>query len=295
MKELTEFHRGKDFLFCVDSDGCAIDGMTVKHLECFGPCIIEEWGLEEYQEELQKEWNRINLHSMDRGINRFKGLLKELEYAAEKGYLREEISQYREWVEHTREWSNESLKAEIENQKTGPAGDGDESLRKALEWSEAVNRAVAFLPPEKKLPFAGVKECLAMIHEYADIAVISSANRAAVLEEWEENGLLGLADAVLTQEYGGKADCIKKMKAYGFEEDNILMAGDAPGDADAAKKNGVLFYPIMAGRETVSWKELQEQVLQLFLQGSYRGRAMEGWEQKFVRNLGKPFFKGLQP
>ena len=38
--------KARDYLLCVDSDGCAIDGMTIKHKKCFGPAFIEEFGLE---------------------------------------------------------------------------------------------------------------------------------------------------------------------------------------------------------------------------------------------------------
>ena len=40
------FKKKKDFLVCVDSDGCAMDTMDVKHKECFGPCLVREWKLE---------------------------------------------------------------------------------------------------------------------------------------------------------------------------------------------------------------------------------------------------------
>lgn len=32
------------------------------------------------------------------------------------------------------------------------------------------------------------------------------------------------------------------------------MVGDAPGDRDAAEKNGVRFYPILVGHEGESWE-----------------------------------------
>ena len=44
------------------------------------------------------------------------------------------------------------------------AGGGD-ILKKAFDWSAAVNREIDALPESEKLPFEGVKETLAMIHE----------------------------------------------------------------------------------------------------------------------------------
>ena len=66
------FKRKHDFLVCVDSDGCAMDTMDIKHIRCFGPCMVAEWGLSEWEEPILARWNDINLYSMTRGINRFK-------------------------------------------------------------------------------------------------------------------------------------------------------------------------------------------------------------------------------
>ena len=41
MQELNIFQKQKDFLVCVDSDGCAMDTMDIKHFRCFGPCMVE--------------------------------------------------------------------------------------------------------------------------------------------------------------------------------------------------------------------------------------------------------------
>lgn len=38
---MTHFHPSCDFLICIDSDGCAIDTMNIKHIRCFGPCFIQ--------------------------------------------------------------------------------------------------------------------------------------------------------------------------------------------------------------------------------------------------------------
>ena len=37
MKALSEFLKTQDYLVCVDSDGCAMDTMDIKHFKCFGP------------------------------------------------------------------------------------------------------------------------------------------------------------------------------------------------------------------------------------------------------------------
>ena len=46
MSALDDFKKDKRFAVCVDSDGCAMDTMNIKHFRCFGPCMVEEWRLE---------------------------------------------------------------------------------------------------------------------------------------------------------------------------------------------------------------------------------------------------------
>ena len=72
--DLEHFEKKREFVLCVDSDGCAMDTMNVKHIRCFGPCMVTEWGLEEWSDQILARWNEINLTTATRGINRFKGL-----------------------------------------------------------------------------------------------------------------------------------------------------------------------------------------------------------------------------
>ena len=55
------FTKKKEYLICIDSDGCAMDTMDLKHKKCFGPCMIKEWALESHAQEIQKSWNEVNL------------------------------------------------------------------------------------------------------------------------------------------------------------------------------------------------------------------------------------------
>lgn len=75
MKEaIKEFEKTKDFLICVDSDGCVLDTMDVKHMCCLGPCLVHVWNLEEYRDEIIRLWRKVNLFSPARGLNRFRGI-----------------------------------------------------------------------------------------------------------------------------------------------------------------------------------------------------------------------------
>jgi hypothetical protein len=79
MSALDDFKKQKAFAVCVDSDGCAMDTMNIKHFRCFGPCMVDEWALDAWREPILERWNVINLFSGTRGINRFKGLAMILE------------------------------------------------------------------------------------------------------------------------------------------------------------------------------------------------------------------------
>lgn len=274
---IDEFKKSKDFLVCVDSDGCAMDTMEVKHRKCFGPKIIEVWGLQDIEAKFLETWNMINLYSKTRGINRFKGLVKIFEVLTEEGINIPEFSSIQKWTETSPELSNPALEKEIEETK-------DEQLIKALEWSNAVNKSISELQNEDK-PFPFVKECLEIINKIADVAIVSSANGGAIIEEWTRHKLAPSVQVMLGQEAGTKAACIAGLKENNFSNDKILMVGDAPGDLDAALKNGVLYYPILVGKEEFSWKRLATEALAKLVDGSYIGEYQQKLIDEFNSSL----------
>ncbi len=275
---LGDFIKRKDFLFCIDSDGCAIDTMDVKHIKCFGPGMVEEWGLSEWKAPILDRWNVINLYSMTRGINRFKGLVMALK-EIDATYTRiEDIETLDKWVEESPELSNSALIRTME-------GNNSVIFKKALSWSEKVNERINELSFDEKKPFEGVKEALEYAHKYGDIAIVSSANRQAVLEEWEEHGLLSHVDIVLAQDAGSKAFCIQELLKKGYDKENVLMAGDAPGDYEAARKNEVFYYPILVRHEKASWEEFKNEAVRRLVDGSYSGEYQHKKADEFINNL----------
>ena len=83
--ELKDFQKNRDFLVCVDSDGCAMDTMDVKHEKAFCPCLVQVFGLQEYADFITPYWMDVNLFSATRGVNRFKGMLMTFEALEKKG------------------------------------------------------------------------------------------------------------------------------------------------------------------------------------------------------------------
>ena len=279
MTDLQHFVKNREYLVCVDSDGCAMDTMDIKHFRCFGPCMVEEWGLEEWAQPILARWNEINLYTMTRGVNRFKGLAMALDEINAQYTAIEGLDELKAWAASAPELSNGAL------EKALPAAQGP-CLAKALSWSKKVNAAINALPESEKKPFDGAAAGLAAAHAAADVAVVSSANREAVEEEWARCGLLGSVDVLCCQDAGSKAACIAQLKAKGYAPDHILMVGDAPGDKAAAEKNGVWFYPILVRHEAESWTELVSTALARLTSGAYAPYG-EALAEKFLANLGE--------
>ena len=282
MSIFDSFVRKHDYLVCVDSDGCVMDTMNCKHFRCFGPCMITEWGLEEWKEEILDRWNEINLFSMTRGINRFKGLAMALKEIDGKYKPITGVDALVHWADTAPALSNDGA-AKAAAEATDPAA--KEVLLKALSWSKAVNAAIVELPEELKVPYDGAKEGLAAAHQFADVAMVSSANRDAVEEEWGKFGLLEHTDIVLAQDVGSKAACIAEMLKFGYDVNKVVMVGDAPGDCDAAEKNGVHYYPILVNHEKESWDEAINIGFGKLQSGAYTEYGAE-MKQKFLHNLG---------
>lgn len=278
MSVLNDFVKRKDFLICIDSDGCAIDSMNVKHKKCFGPCMVKEWELEQWEERLLERWDEINLYTLTRGINRFAALSMALEEADRDWRRIDGIRDFSQWTKEASKLSNQAVKQMWEET-------GKEIFVKALSWSEAVNRSIAGLPKEEVKPFEGAAEGVKAAHQYADVAIVSSANEEAVTGEWRRYGLMESVDVCLTQKEGSKAYCIGKMLEKGYAKNHVLMIGDAPGDLAAADENGVLYYPVLVNREMESWNRFTEEALELFLKKRYEGSYQMQRKQEFIGNL----------
>jgi len=117
------------------------------------------------------------------------------------------------------------------------------------------------------------------------VVVVSSANPEAVRDEWKRFGLIGDVDLLCTQEMGSKAYCIGRLVEKGY--DAILMCGDAPGDAEAARKNHVLYYPILVGHEGESWRRFLDETLDRFTEGTFAGAYQQALIDAFNANLGQ--------
>jgi phosphoglycolate phosphatase-like HAD superfamily hydrolase len=262
-----------EYIFAVDSDGCAMDTMTYKHELFFGPLAAEEFEVED-KDTFQENWEQINLYTKTRGVNRFVGLVMGLESI---DYDVINIENLKKWVNETASLSNDSLEVEIN--KT----DSDD-LKRALTWSNAVNKNIAEAEGHDE-PFPGVIEGLEKMQELGKVYVVSSANREAVEDEWIRHGLMEHVDDLYCQDRGKKADVLAGFIANGTDSENILMVGDSPGDLEAAEQNDTWFFPIIVGDEEASWKELHDNVAEQAVAGNFTQEDQDKYKDQFWSNL----------
>ena len=276
-EDIKEFRKTRDFLICIDSDGCVMDTMDVKHMRCFGPCLVYEWDLGEYREEIIRLWRKVNLLSVSRGVNRFQGLAQVLKNIHENYTQVEGLEGYLGWAGSAQELSDKSLEEAYE--KTGNI-----CMKKAMDWSRLVNQSMAMVSDTKKPPFEGTEDALRLAREQADIVILTAANRQEINKEWEVFELAQYTDLLMAQEDGRKEECLKELLEKGYEKDHVLMVGDAPADLAAAQAAGVLFYPILAYQERESWENFSE-ALDHFTNEDYAGSYQEERIKEFQENL----------
>ncbi|KPK84358.1 MAG: haloacid dehalogenase [Phycisphaerae bacterium SM23_33] len=268
-EKLKSLKPTKDFFVGIDSDGCAFDTMEIKHKECFIPNIINSWELQPVSRFAREAAEFVNLYSKWRGINRFPALVMVFDLLAEwdepvaRGYKPPPVDPLRQWIRQETKLGSPALQAKV-------AETADPVLRRALEWSQAVNADVAKIVRGVP-PFPFVRDSLVGLAERADIIVVSATPGEALNREWAEHDIARYARLICGQEMGSKKEHIQYAAAGKYPPEKILMVGDAPGDLQAAKANAALFYPVMPGDEAASWKRFHDEAVGRFFAGRYAG------------------------
>lgn len=273
--EIQDFAPQKQFLVLFDSDGCVIDSMIKKHTLCFAPLMISEWGLDGHEEEIKALWERVNLYSPTRGLNRFRALAVVLKEVNEKYLPIVGIGNLLHWSESD-ELSEASLIKKLDaNRDVG-------IFKKALDWSRRANMAAERMQSDFA-PFIGAKTALDLASRFADVAVVSGADPNALYSEWTSFGIADGIDLLLGQNAGKKEAIIAKLLTLGYEKSRVLMFGDSPFDLLAARTNRIHFFPILAGKEEESWRAVPH-ALEKFKDGDF-GKIEEELIEKFNENL----------
>ena len=71
---LTDFTKKREFLVCMDSDGCVMNTVRIKHTTVMCPELIRVFALDEQADFITAAWDEINLHTITRGISRFESV-----------------------------------------------------------------------------------------------------------------------------------------------------------------------------------------------------------------------------
>lgn len=265
--ELKSLPRRHDFLICIDSDGTVFDTMEVKH-RCFRDSLIRCFGLSGHDAALAAEvWAFVNLYSIHRGENRFRSLLLALEFLRARGVTVPELPRLRAWASTETRLGTPALLALLEREFS-------EEMDLVLRWSRESDEMIA-ATVRGIGPFPGVRETLARASGKADIMVVSHTPCGTLAREWTEHGLADYAMYLAGQECGTKTEHIRYVSEGKYSQDHILMIGDSSGDQTAASANCVLFFPVVPGRETESWRELSDQGLDFFFNGDFAGEYQE--------------------
>ena len=275
---IENFKRKHDKIICIDSDGTMIDAMNVKHDKCHGETFIDVFGLKDHSKEMHEIWDSINLYEKSRGVNRFIAIIEMFKRIDGK-YLnvnKEELEAFKKWVDKG-VLSHKAVAKEFEENPTP-------LLEKIVEWSYELNQRIASLTPDDKPPFPNGKQALEYALGKADIAIISSSNMAAIVEEWKAHDLLQYVDVITSQEVGSKGECLKTMLTKGYDKHDILMIGDAYPDVDAADENGVYYYPILTRHEGDSWQEFIDKYFDAFINNEY-DKYQQHLLEKFENNF----------
>jgi phosphoglycolate phosphatase-like HAD superfamily hydrolase len=258
------------FLVGIDSDGCVFDSMELKHKECFIPNFINCYELQGVSKYAREAAEFVNLYSKSRGVNRFPGLVEQLDWLRRRPEVRGRgvhvatPEGLRKWIAEETKLGNPALEKVV-------AAGGNRDLKQALEWSLAVNKSIAAMVRGVP-PFPCVRECLDRFATEADMIVCSQTPTAALEAEWQEHGIAPYVQAICGQEIGSKKESLAAAKQQGnYPTVNILMIGDAPGDYKAAAANDALFFPINPGHEEASWKRLLDEGIDRFLGGKFAG------------------------
>lgn len=267
---MSYFTDKKEFFVGIDSDGCAFDTMELKHRKVFIPQAIASLGFQSISESYRKTAETVNLYSRSRGLGRFEALaicldrMRSIDALAPFVPSPEPLLAF---VNSGTPLSNDALAEYI-------GEDGPEILQKALHWSRESDRKIAKVVVNNP-PFSGVQTTLSFAHTFANTMIVSVSPAAALQQEWGAAGFLDDIDLVAGQEFGPKKAQLAAALSEGFEPTKALMVGDAPGDHAAAKSHGILFFPIVPGREEESWQNLERDGLTRFRQGRFSGRYQE--------------------
>jgi phosphoglycolate phosphatase-like HAD superfamily hydrolase len=257
--------------------------MEVKQKEFFIPNALKYFNLFAISKIVRETWEFVNLYSIHRGGNRFTSIIKVFELLGERKeiidtrYELPDLTALKEWVKSETKLGNATLRSYFESHY-------DPNLEMVVRWTEAVNeditRWLRNIPP-----FPHAKAAIKEMTSFADMIVVSQTPLEALDREWEEHDLKKYIKAIAGQEHGTKSEHIALASKGKYADNKILMIGDAKGDLKAATNNGVLFFPVIPGKEDESWERFGKEGLIKFRNDTYSGVYEKSLIKEFLLSL----------
>jgi phosphoglycolate phosphatase-like HAD superfamily hydrolase len=272
-----------EFFIGIDSDGCVFDSMEVKQKEFFIPAALRYFDLFRVSKEVRETWEFVNLYSVHRGGNRFPAMIKVFELLAERkeiiksGVKLPDLCTLKEWVKSETKLGNAALRKRYQEKP-------DKSIEIVLKWSEEVNREIGKWLHDIP-PFSHAVKSLEKLSEDADIMVVSQTPLEALEREWQENDIRRFVSMIAGQEHGTKSEHIALAAKGKYPDEKILLIGDALGDLNAARSNGIHFYPVIPGKEELSWKNFLDEGYDKFKSGTFTGAYEQSLLKEFMMAL----------
>lgn len=261
----------------IDSDGCVFDSMPIKTLEHILPAASRFWNLAWCADALRDCMAFVFLHSKSRGNNRFAGLVRVFELLpGHPAFCGVSSDRALPAAEDLRAFVASGAPLTEPALAEAAARTGSTELARVLDWSRFVSADIdANMRPAPLFRAAGA--ALPALHAQSDVIVISYSPTATLEREWSHASLDRFTDLIAGQEYGHKADTLRRAAATnGYAAGRVLMIGDAPGDCRAAHAADACFYPILPGAEDAAWERFCAEAYLKFLDGSYAGEYERG-------------------
>ena len=216
-------------------------------------------------------WKEINLYSINRGINRFEALIIFFEKLKLLNF--EEISDYSypnlKSIKFLRDLNIPLTDKNLKKLKKKIDKDEYSEINKAISWSLAVNKKVENL--DKDMPLiSGASQTINYLSKHADIIVVSNTPFTALYKDWSNYNIKDVVSMICSQETGSKIDIMEAAIKEKYDKSKVLMIGDSPSDFYAARKNDISFFPIIPGKEDISWRFLQSKALSSFFSFEYK-------------------------
>ena len=272
-----------EFFIGIDSDGCVFDTMEVKQKEYFIPNALKHFELYSISKILQETWEFVNLYSAYRGGNRFTSIIKVFDLLHERteiidrGVKLPDLSSLKEWVRNESKLANANLRKYFESNY-------NPDLEQVVKWTESVNKEITEslrnIPP-----FPHAKSTIEKLSLFADLIIVSQTPLEALEREWEKHDLKKYVSVIAGQEHGTKTEHLALTAKGKYSANKILMIGDARGDFEAAKNNGILFYPIIPGKEDKSWERFNNEGLEKFSKNIFAGSYENKLLMEFRKSL----------